>query len=109
MNSLSRTRLAIFVVMLGCCASASADELTQPARSTSSPVVAKVGHAIERGAKAAASGVKKGVTAGAHGVERGARAAASGVERGAQATGRAARTVARKLGITPASSPAAGN
>jgi hypothetical protein len=74
--------------------------------------------AVERGAKAAASGFKKGVTAGAHGVERGAQAVAGGVERGAKvaargieqgatATAHAAKTVASKVGPSPASSSAA--
>jgi hypothetical protein len=120
MNPLFRIKLALLAIMFCCCASASADESAQPATGASPSVVVKVEKAIERGAKAAASGVKKGVTAGAHGVERGAHAAASGVDRGVKAAGRgiehgatatahAAKTVARKVGTSPASSSAASN
>lgn len=56
------------------------------AEAGSSPgVVEKVEHAVEHGAKAAASGVERGLKAAARGVERGASAAASGVARGARA------------------------
>lgn len=88
MNPLFRTKLALLAVTFCCCASASAADSTQPAAGTPPSVVERVEKAVERGAKAAASGVKKGVTAGAHGVERGAQAAASGVERGAKAAAR---------------------
>ena len=118
MNPLFRTRLALLACMFCCCASASAADSTQPAAGTPPSVVEKVARAVERGAKAAASGVKKGVTAGAHGVERGAQAAASGVERGAKAAARgiehgatatahAAKKVASKVVPSPASSSAA--
>jgi len=120
MNPLFRIKRALLATMFCYCASASAEEATQPAAGAPPPVVVKVGKAIERGAKAAASGIEKGVTAGAHGVERGAHAAASGVERGAKAaakgiergataTAHAAKTVARKVGATPASSSAESN
>ncbi|ABD71526.1 hypothetical protein Rfer_3827 [Rhodoferax ferrireducens T118] len=118
MNPLFQTRLALLAVTVCCCASAGAADSTQPAAGTPPSVVERVGKAVERGAKAAASGVKKGVTAGAHGVERGAQAAASGVERGAKAAARgiehgatatahAATTVAGKVAPSPASSSAA--
>jgi len=120
MNPLFRTKLAFLAVTFCCCTSASAADSTQPAAGTPPSVVEKVEKAVERGAKAAASGVKKGVTAGAHGVERGAHAAASGVERGAKAAARgiehgatatahAAKTVTSKVGPSPAASSAAGN
>lgn len=120
MNSLFRIKLALLAVMSCCYASVSADESAQPAASAPPSVVVKVEKAMERGAKAAASGVKKGVTAGAHGVERGAHAAASGVDRGvkaaargiehgATATAHAVKTVARKVGTPPAPSSAASN
>jgi hypothetical protein len=83
-------------------------EVLASAASTASGVVVKVEKAIERGARAAASGVERGVKAAASGVERGARAAASGVERGAKATGKAADKVAKKVGLSPASAPAEG-
>jgi len=120
MNLLFRIKLALLAVMFCGCASASADESTQPAAEAPPSVVVRVEKAIERGAKAAARGVKKGVTAGAHGVARGAHAAASGVERGAKAAGRgiehgatatahAAKTVASKVGTSAASSSAESN
>lgn len=120
MNPLFRIKLALLAVMLCGCAGAFADEATQPPAGASESVVTKVEKAIERGAKAAAGGVEKGVTAGAHGVERGAHAAASGVQRGveaaargiehgAAATAHAAKTVAAKVGASPASSSAQGN
>ncbi len=90
----------------------------EPAGGGAPGVAAKVGNAIERGAKAAASGVERGAKAAARGVERGAKAAASGVkrgakaaangvERGAEATANAAHTVAGKVGgsSAPAASP----
>ena len=94
---------------------ASANEAAKPASANASGVVVKVEKAIERGAHAAASGVERGVKAAASGVERGAKAVArgvehgmkamaSGIERGAKATDRAAHTVAKKVGISPASS-----
>ena len=118
MKPLFRIKLALVALMFCCCALASAQEPAQPAADTAPSVVVKVGNAIERGAKAAASDVKKGATAGAHGVARGAHAAASGVERGAKAAARgiehgatatanAAKTVAKKVGASPAPSSAA--
>jgi len=115
MNTLFRIKFAFLAVAFCYCASAGADESVQPAAGAPAPVVVKVEKAIEHGAKAAAGGVEKGVTAGAHGVERGAHAAASGVERGvkaaargiehgATATAHAAKTVARKVGTSPAPS-----
>jgi hypothetical protein len=83
---------------------------------SASGVAVKVEKAIERGVKAAASGVERGMTAAASGVQRGAKAAASGVERGvkaaasgaergAHATERAVDTAARKVGVAPANGP----
>ncbi|HJV95215.1 MAG TPA: hypothetical protein VJ608_04225 [Albitalea sp.] len=83
-------------------------------------VISKVEKAVERGAKAAASGIERGVKAAASGVERGAKAAASGIHRGAKATARgvehgakatqsAASRAANKIGgKSAASSPSAG-
>ena len=78
-------------------AEAGPKEAAESAAKTASDVVVKVERAIERGARAAASGV-----------EHGAKAAASGIERGAKATGSAANRVAKKVGASPASSPATG-
>jgi hypothetical protein len=67
-------------------------------------VVTKVENAVERGARAAASGVEHGVRAAASGVERGAKAAGRGVEKGAKATTNAASHVANKIAGKPAPS-----
>lgn len=64
---------------------------------TAKQVATKVEQAVERGAKAAASGVEKGAKAAARGVQVGVKAAAEGVEKGAKATARAAQTVANKV------------
>ena len=50
--------------------------------------------AIERGARAAASGIERGVKAAGNGIERGAKAAGNGIERGAKATESALNGVA---------------
>lgn len=120
MNSPFRIKLALLAVAFCCCTSATANESAQPAAGASTPVVVKVEKAIERGAKAAAKGVKIGVAAGERGVERGAHAAAHGVERGMEATSKgikrgatatahAAKTVERKVGASPAPSSAPNN
>lgn len=82
------------------CLPVAAQNAAAPAPSPS--VVERVEAAVERGARAAASGVERGVSAAASGVARGARAAASGVERGAKATSEA---VGKVVG-TPASGAA---
>jgi len=96
MNPLFRIKLALLALMFCCCASASADEPAQPAAGTPPSVVGKVEKAIAHGAHAAASGV-----------ERGAKAAARGIEHGATATANAAKTVAKKVGVSSAPSSAA--
>lgn len=58
-------------------------------------VVQKVGGAVERGVKAAASGVERGVEAAASGVRR----AGNAVGRGAEAAGGAANKGARRIGV----------
>lgn len=120
MNTILRTAAALSATftILGS-ADAGPNDAAEPATSTASSVVVKAEKAIERGAKAAARGVEHGVKAAASGVERGAKAAASGVERGAKAaaggvergakaTGNAANIVARKVGVSPASSATTG-
>lgn len=57
--------------------------------------VQKVGGAVERGVRAAASGVERGVEAAASGVRR----AGNAVGRGAEAAGSAANKGARKIGV----------
>lgn len=83
---------------------ADANEPAEPAPGAAPGVVVKVEKAIERGAKAAASGVERGAKAAARGIEHGAKAAASGVERGAKATGKAVHAAAQKVGGSPAPS-----
>jgi len=104
---LHKAPLFIATLMLLSSAGADANEPAEPAGGNAPGVVVKVEKAVERGAKAAASGVERGAKAAARGIKRGAKAAASGVERGAKATGNAAHTVAKKVGgsPTPASSP----
>ena len=104
---LHKAPLFIATLMLLSSAGAYANETEASSTGTAPGVVVKVKRAIERGAKAAASGVKRGARAAARGIEHGAKAAASGVERGAKATGNAAHVVAKKVGgsSTPSSSP----
>jgi hypothetical protein len=97
-----------FPLMLLSQAEAGQDEAPASSDSGSPGVVVKVENAIERGARAAASGVERGARAAASGVERGVKAAASGVARGASAAADAASHVANKINGTPASSPSSG-
>lgn len=113
MSAIRQDAVALSVLlMLLSHAQANAAEATQ----SSDSVAVKVERAVERGARAAASGVEYGVRAAASGVERGAKAAASGVERGAKAaahgvekgakaTANAASHVANKIGGESAPSP----
>jgi hypothetical protein len=105
--NLHKAPLFIATLMMLCSAGADATEKAESATGTAPGVVVKVEKAIERGAKAAASGVERGAKAAARGIKHGVKAAASGVERGAKATGNAAHTVAKKVGgsPTPSSSP----
>jgi hypothetical protein len=111
------TPLAAAALLLAGAGSAHAQGAVESAANTASGVAVRVEKAIERGVKAAASGVERGLTVAASGVERGAKAAASGVdrgvkaaasgvERGARAASGAAGTVAKKVGATPASASA---
>lgn len=77
--------------------SATAAEPQVPATPSSASVVAKVERAVERGAKAAASGIERGAKAAEHGIKVGVHAAARGVEAGAKAVARAADSVASKV------------
>ena len=67
------------------------------AAGTVKSVVTKVEQAVERGARAAASGIERGAQAAVRGVKTGVHAAAEGIEKGAKATARAAETVASKV------------
>lgn len=104
---LHKAPLFITMLMLLSRVTASANETAPSTTGTEPGVVVKVEKAIERGAKATASGVERGAKAAGRGIERGAKAAARGVERGAKATGNAAHTVAKKVSgsPTPSSSP----
>lgn len=107
MNTILKTAAALtsVFILLGH-AQAASEEPAESSTSTAPGVVDKVGNAVARGAKAAASGVERGVKAAASGIERGAKATARGVEHGAKATASAANRVAGKVGGSPASSPA---
>jgi hypothetical protein len=120
MNTILKTGIALLstLIVSGFAEAASNGAAESPAN-TEPSVVTKVEKAVERGAKAAASGIEHGVKAAASGVERGAKAAASGIQRGARATARgvehgakatekAASRAASKIGSPSASSPAAG-
>ena len=89
-------------------AGARAEDSARSAANTASGVAAKVGKAIERGAKAAANGVERGVNAAASGVQRGAKATANGIERGAKATGNALDGAAQTVGISPPATSTSG-
>jgi hypothetical protein len=117
MNTFCKCAVALSsTLMLLCHAKAASDGAAESPESGGTGVVVKVERAVQRGAKAAASGVEHGVKAAARGVARGAKAAASGIERGAKAaahgvekgakaTANAASHVAKKIGGEPASSP----
>lgn len=79
---------------------AGADETSETGTASAPGALEKTGKAIEHGAKATASGIERGTKAAVKGVKRGANAAASGIERGAQATGKAARKVVKKMGLS---------
>jgi hypothetical protein len=108
MNSIPKTAAALSTLLLilssAATASNEAADSAPPASNATPGVVVKVEKAIERGAEAAAGGVKHGLTAAAKGVKHGAEAAASGIERGAKATGHAADKVAEKIGISSTTS-----
>jgi hypothetical protein len=92
---LMNINLAFFMVLVGLvwlssCQAAESD-------SESPGVVQKVEHAIQRGAKAAASGVQRGAKAAAHGVERAANATAHGVHTAASATAHGVEVAVNKV------------
>jgi hypothetical protein len=105
---LHKAPLLIAALMLLSNTGAGADETAKSATGTEPGVVVRVEKAIERGAKATASGVERGAKAAGRGIERGVKAAGRGVERGAKATGNAAHTVAKKVSGSPAPSSSPG-
>ena len=96
----SSLRLRAFVLafaFVGATAAASESTPEAPKGERAAAVVAKVESAIERGAKAAASGIERGAKAAEHGVKVGVEAAARGLETGAKAVARVADSVAEKV------------
>jgi hypothetical protein len=68
-----------------------------PERETPLEALSRLERALERGVRAAATGIERGLKAAGAGVRAGAAATARGIERGAQATARAAERAAREL------------
>ena len=101
MNKFYRTIAAICTMFatMGV-AQAASNEAADSGPNTVPGLVDKVEKVIERGANAAARGVKCGASAAANGVKLGASAAANGIERGANATANVAHGVAEKVGIS---------
>ena len=98
MNRTQEVRLALVAFTIACLAtSALAGESPSPAAEQQATVAAKVGHAVERGAKAAASGIERGAKAAEHGIKVGIQATARGIETGAKAVARVADSVAERV------------
>ena len=98
MRASHEVRITLFTLTIACLATpAIAGESPSPAAEPSTTVVAKVGHAVERGAKAAASGIERGAKAAEQGIKVGIHATARGIESGAKAVARVADSVAEKV------------
>ena len=98
MNHSQDLRFALVAFTIACLAtSATAGEPPSPATEQSTTVVARVERAVERGAKAAASGIERGAKVAEHGIKVGVHAAARGIETGAKAVARVADSVAEKV------------
>ncbi|MDR3390649.1 MAG: hypothetical protein P4L77_02855 [Sulfuriferula sp.] len=76
-----------------------ADKQSQPG------VMSKVEHAVEHGAKVAATGVEHGVKAAGRGIERGAKAAGRGIDHGVKATKNAVGRVVDKTDKSSSTQP----
>lgn len=100
MSATFKTALLAATCLFFSVAQAGTEEASGSGTESAPGAMEKTGNAIEHGAKATASGIERGTKAAVSGVKRGAKAAASGIERGAQATGKAARKVARKIGVS---------
>lgn len=87
-------------------AAAGQNETAGAAPKNESSTVVKVENAVERGAKAAATGVEHGLNAAGKGIERGGKAAGRGINHGVQATKKAVGRVVDKIDKQPASSSA---
>ncbi len=91
-------RLALVAFTIACLATpALAGESPSVTSELPARVAAKVGNAVERGAKAAASGIERGAKAAEHGIKVGIEATARGVETGAKAVARVADSVAERV------------
>ena len=98
MNHSHVVRLTLVAFTVACLAApATAGDSPSPATEQSTTVVAKVENAVERGAKAAASGIERGAKAAEHGLKVGIHAAARGIETGAKAVARDADSVAERV------------
>ena len=98
MNRVFPVRGVVATLVLACAAAlASANEAPPPAIEPAGSVLTKIEAAVERGARAAASGIERGAKAAEHGVKVGVRAAAKGIETGAKAVARVADSVAEKV------------
>lgn len=98
MNRIRTLRFAVVALFTAWMAiSATAGEAQVQATEPTTSVVTRVERAVERGAKAAASGIERGAKAAEHGIKVGVHAAARGVETGAKAVARVADSVAEKV------------
>ena len=98
MNRVLPLHGVVVTLVLACVAvSAIANEAPPPATESTGSVLIKIEGAVERGAKAAASGIERGAKAAERGVKVGVRAAARGIETGAKAVARVADSVAEKV------------
>ena len=98
MNSVCQRRAVVAACFLASvCATALANEAAAPAVEPAGSVLNKIEGAVERGARAAASGIERGAKAAEHGLKVGVRAAARGIETGAKAVARVADSVAEKV------------
>ena len=100
MNRVVQLRVVVAAFLLSCpAARAIANEAPAPAIEPAGSVLTKIEGAVQRGAKAAASGIERGAKAAERGVKVGVRAAARGIETGAKAVARVADSVAE--GVRP--------
>ena len=98
MNRVFQLRVVVVAFVFSFVAAAAiANEAAPPAIEPAGSVLTKIEGAVQRGAKAAASGIERGAKAAEHGVKVGVRAAARGIETGAKAVARVADSVAEKV------------
>ena len=98
MNRVLQARMVVAAFVWACLAApAFANDAAPPATEPAGSVLSKIENAVERGARAAASGIERGAKAAEHGVKVGVRATARGIETGAKAVARVADSVAEKV------------